>query len=67
MALSTFRRTLLHTLAEADPENSEWGGRDNSLLDTFYFAENSIKTQFYIYKKKAVTEALEATLKSPLD
>ena len=47
-----FRRTLLHTLAGADPENSERGGRDNCLLDTFYFADNSIKKPFYISKKK---------------
>ena len=49
----TFRRTLLHTLAGADPENSERGGRYNCLLKApFYFAENSIKKQFYISKKK---------------
>ena len=51
MALSTFRRTLLHTLAEADPENSERGSRDNCLLDTFYFAEYSIKTNSIFQRK----------------
>ena len=52
MALSTFRRTLLHTLAGADPEHSESGGRDNFLLKApFYFAENSIKKNSIFQRK----------------
>ena len=51
MALSTFRRTLLHTLAGADPENSERDGRDNCLLDTFYFAEYSVKNKSTFQRK----------------
>ena len=51
MALSTFRRTLLQTLAEADPENSERVGRDNGLQDTFYFAEYSTKTNSIFQRK----------------
>ena len=67
MALSTFRRTLLHTLAGADPENSERGGRYNCLLKApFYFAENSIKKILY-FKEKVVTAAPSATPKSALD
>ena len=46
-----FRRTLLHTLAGQDPENSERGGRDNCLLDTFYFAGNSIKNNSIFQRK----------------
>ena len=42
--------------AQAEPENSERGGRNNCLLDTFYFAEYSIKTILY-FKEKVVTAA----------